>query len=80
MHMKFLQVYCEKRKSPVYINIDKIVLLSKDTNQEDQNCSLIEVEGLSDGKGAVTVKTAPEDLIKMINGEDKIRIGFRTNS
>ena len=64
----------------MYISIEKIVLLSKDASQEDQILSLIEIEGLNDGKGAVAVKTAPEDLIKMINGEDKIRIGFRTSS
>ena len=77
--MKFLQVYCENRKTSVYVNIEKIVLLSRDNNEEEQIFSLVEVEGLNDNKGALKVNMAPEDLIKMINGEDKIRIGFRTS-
>jgi hypothetical protein len=77
--MKFLQVYCENRKTSVYVNIEKIVLLSRDSNEEEQIFSLVEVEGLTDNRGALKVNMAPEDLIKMINGEDKIRIGFRTS-
>ncbi len=77
--MKFLQVYCESRKASVYLNIEKIVLLSKSNEQVNgQELSLIEMEGL-DEKGAVKVAIAPEELIKMINGEDKVRIGFRTS-
>ena len=77
--MKFLQVYCESRKTFVYINIEKIVLLSKSNEQENgKEVSLIEMEGL-DEKGAVKVALAPEELVKMINGEDKVRIGFRTS-
>lgn len=78
--MKFLQVYCEHRKIAVYINIEKIVLLRKSSDKEETAFSLIEVEGLNDNNGPVKVSMAPEELVKMINGEDKTRIGFRTGS
>lgn len=78
--MKFLQVYCHNRQALVYINTEKIVLLYKDVSGAETDNCFIEVEGLSDNKGPVKVNSTPEDLIKMINGEDKTRIGFRTGS
>ncbi len=71
--MKFLNVYCENRKASVYINLDKIVLISKVNND---NASLIEMEG---GKeNVVKVAMIAEDLVRKINGEDKAAVGFRT--
>jgi hypothetical protein len=72
--MKFLNVYCENRKAEVYINVDKIVLIKK---LEEENSCLIEL----DGTNTEPVKAAmlSEDLIRKINGEDRIGIGFRTN-
>ena len=77
--MKFLQVHCESRGALVYINIDKIVLLTR-TEIDGKDACLIEVEGLNDGKGPVEVHTPAEQIIRMVNGEDKVRIGFRTGS
>lgn len=71
--MKFLNVYCENRKATVYINLDKIILLTK---LDDDNSSLIELEGEKDNTVKVAMRT--EDLVKKINGEDKERVGFRT--
>ena len=70
--MKFLNVYCENRKAEVYISIDKIVLIKK---LEEENACLIEL----DGNNIEPVKAAmlSEDLIRKINGEDRIGIGFR---
>lgn len=69
--MKFLNVYCENRKAEVYVSLDKIVLVQKLA----EGSSLLELEG---GKSeAVKVAMAAEDLVKKINGEDKVTIGFR---
>lgn len=70
--MKFLNVYCENRKAEVYISLDKIVLIKK--LEEEQGC-LIEL----DGNTIKPVKAAmlSEDIIRKINGEDRIGIGFR---
>lgn len=73
--MKFLNVYCENRKAEVFINLDKIVLVTK---TDDGEASLVELEG---GKSeAVKVALTADDLIKKINGEDRIGIGFRRTS
>lgn len=70
--MKFLNVYCEDRKKEVYINLDKIVLITK---LDEDSCQIT-----VDGKEAmVTVAMRPEDLVRKINGEDKVTIGFRSN-
>lgn len=70
--MKFLNVYCEARKAEVFISLDKIVLITK---TGDGEASLIELEG---GKAeAVKVAMSAEDLVRKINGEDRIGIGFR---
>ena len=71
--MKFLNVYCENRNAEVYISLDKIVLIKK--LEEDK--TLIELEGSA--HEAVKVAMSAEDLIRKINGEDRIGIGFRTN-
>lgn len=55
----------------MYISLNKIVSLStlyKET-------SLIELEGANGV--AVKVKMLAEELVRKINGEDKITIGFR---
>ena len=70
--MKFLNVYCENRKAEVYISLDKIVLIKKG---DDENASLIELEG--SGHEPVKVSLAADELIRKINGEDRIGIGFR---
>lgn len=75
--MKFLQVYCEKRAMAVYINLQKIVMITK--TAETNDVCFIEVEGLNDSLGAIEVKKPAEELIRMIHGEDKAAIGFRTN-
>ena len=72
--MKFLNVYCENRKAEVFISLDKIVLIQKG---EDENSALITLEGSA--HEAVKVALPVEDLIRKINGEDRIGIGFRTN-
>jgi hypothetical protein len=78
--MKFLQVHCETRSTMVFINTEKIVMISQATAvEEGEVYSLIEVEGLNDGKGAVKVRMPADSLTRMINGEDKTRIGFRTS-
>lgn len=69
--MKFLNVYCENRKAEVFISLDKIVLI-----QKEEEGSLIELEG--DKSEAVKVLLSAEDLVRKINGEDRIGIGFRT--
>ena len=70
--MKFLNVYCENRKAEVYIALDKIVLIKKG---EDDSITLVELEGSS--HEPVKVIMPAEDLIRKINGEDRIGIGFR---
>jgi hypothetical protein len=70
--MNFLNVYCENRKAEVYIALDKIVLIKKG---DDENASIIELEGT--GHEPVKVSLAADDLIRKINGEDRIGIGFR---
>jgi len=70
--MKFLNVYCENRKAEIYIALDKIVLIKKG---DDDTTALIELEGI--GHEPVKVIMAAEDLIRNINGEDRIGIGFR---
>ena len=70
--MKLLPVFCALRKAEVYINPDKIVLLTK----APDGSSLIELEG--DRDHPVQVAMTPEDLVRKINGEDKAAIGFRT--
>jgi hypothetical protein len=77
--MKFLHVYCVSRGTSVYINIEKVVLLTK-VEIDGKDACLIEVEGLNDGKGPIEVHTPAEQIMRMINGEDKVRIGFRTGS
>ena len=68
--MKFLNVYCEYRKAEVYISLDKIVLVQK----VDDETSLLLLMGEKDG---VSVKMPAETLVRKINGEDKVTIGFR---
>jgi hypothetical protein len=68
--MKFLNVYCENRKAEVFVNVDKILLIEK-LNEEK---SKIELEGSS---SIVEVAMPAVELIKKINGEDKMTIGFR---
>jgi hypothetical protein len=68
--MKFLNVYCESRKAEVFISLDKIVLVQK----LDEENSLIELEG---NGGSIRVAMASADLVRKINGEDKVTIGFR---
>ncbi|MDQ3279717.1 MAG: hypothetical protein M3Q06_15430 [Bacteroidota bacterium] len=68
--MKFLNVYCENRKAEVYVSLDKIVLVQK----LDEESSLLELEG---EKGAVQVKMPADVLVRKLNGEDKVTIGFR---
>jgi len=70
--MKFLNVYCENRKAEVYISLDKIVLITK---VDGENACLIELQGT---EGPVKAIMPVEDLIRKINGEDRIGIGFRT--
>ena len=70
--MKFLNVFCLNRQAEVYISLDKIVLIQKGGEGE----SLIELEGT---KGEVVKVAMPaEDLVRKINGEERIGIGFRT--
>ena len=69
--MKFLNVYCTHRKKEVYINLDKIVLVSK--SADDNKCR-IDLQGETT---AVEVDMPAEELIRRINGEDRIGIGFR---
>ncbi|MDB5207088.1 MAG: hypothetical protein JWR72_2163 [Flavisolibacter sp.] len=71
--MKFLNVYCESRKASVFINLDKVVLITKLDNDSQ---SSIELAGLSGDP--VNVAMRAEDLIRKINGEDKEAVGFRT--
>lgn len=72
--MKFLNVYCENRKAEVFVSLDKIILIKK----VDDETSLIELDG--DKTEAVKVIMASEDLIRKINGEDRVGIGFRRNT
>jgi hypothetical protein len=66
--MKFLNVYCEKRRATVYISIDKIVLVSA-----NEDHTIIELEGTE----PVEVNRPAEELVRMLNGENKTSIGFR---
>ena len=68
--MKFLNVFCEYRKAEVYISLDKIVVVQK----LDDESSLVELEG---NKEPVKVAMPATDLVRKINGEDKVTIGFR---
>jgi hypothetical protein len=70
--MKFLNVYCESRKAEVFISLDKIILITKDS---EDGTSLIELEG--DKTEAVKVAMDTEELIRKINGEDRPGVGFR---
>jgi hypothetical protein len=70
--MKFLNVYCENRKTQVYINLDKIVMVTK-TEKED----VCQIELESRNETPVKVGMNAEDLIRKINGEDRMGIGFR---
>jgi hypothetical protein len=70
--MKFLNVYCENRKTQVYINLDKIVMVTK---TEGEDVCQIELE--SRNETPVKVGMNAEDLIRKINGEDRMGIGFR---
>lgn len=69
--MKFLNVYCEYRKAEVFVSVDKIVLIEK---LFDGRSRIQLVDGKSE---SVKVAMAAEDLVKKINGEDKMTIGFR---
>ena len=71
--MKFLNVYCENRKAEVFISLDKIVMITK---LEEENGCLIELEGSKESPVKVTMLS--DELIRKINGEDRIGIGFRT--
>lgn len=68
--MKFLNVYCENRKAEVYVSLDKIVLVQR----VDAESSLLELAG---EKEAVNVRMPADALVRKINGEDKMTIGFR---
>ena len=68
--MKFLNVYCERRKAEVFIAIDKIVLIAQ--AEKEGNCY---VKLLDD---SVEVAITAEELIRKINGENRAGIGFRT--
>lgn len=70
--MKFLNVYCENRKAEVFVAVDKIILISKSAEGEE---SLIELKG--GNENSVRVAMPAEDLVRKINGEDRIGIGFR---
>ena len=70
--MKFLNVYCENRKTQVYINLDKIVMVTK-TEAED----VCQIELESRNETPVKVGMNAEDLIRKINGKDRMGIGFR---
>ena len=72
--MKFLNVYCENRKAEVFISLDKIVLLQKG---EEENTTLVTLEGNAEEQ--VKVAMPVEEIIRKINGDDRIGIGFRTN-
>lgn len=76
--MKFLNVKCEERGTIVYINIERIVVITRARMAGGETeISLIEVDGLNDDKGAIRVNQSAEEVIRMINGESKTRIGFR---
>ena len=70
--MKFLNVYCENRKAEIYLSLNKIVLIKKG---EEENYTIIEIEGSQ--QEPVTVALSAEDLVRKINGEDRMGIGFR---
>jgi hypothetical protein len=67
--MKFLSVYCENRKTNVFVSLDKIVLVSA-----QEHASVIELQG----SDPVQVNIEAEELVRKINGENKAAIGFRT--
>lgn len=69
--MKFLNVYCEERKEELFINLDKIIAITKLADKEE--CR-IELEG---NLKPIIAAMAAEDLIRKINGEDRTGIGFR---
>ena len=71
--MKFLNVFCENRKAGVYINLDKIILITK---LDTANGSVIELDG---DKEPVNLTMPVDELIRKINGEDKEAVGFRTS-
>ena len=70
--MKFLNVYCENRKAEIYLSLNKIVLIKKG---EEENYTIIEIEGSQ--QEPVKVALSAEDLVRKINGEDRMGIGFR---
>lgn len=72
--MKFLNVYCDIRQADVYVNLDKVVLLQKLTDE----WSLIVVEGTPDQPIKVAMPVA--ELIRRLNGEDRAGVGFRRGS
>ena len=74
--MKFLHVYCERRNTSVFLNLAKIVLISKKEAEGMEERCLIEMEGI-DEKGTIEVRKSAEELVRMIHGEDKATIGFR---
>lgn len=69
--MKFLNVFCENRKAEVYISLDKIVLIQK----LEEDSSLLQLEG--EKSDPVKVALPAEELVRKINGEDRMGIGFR---
>lgn len=68
--MKFLNVYCENRKAEVYVNVDRIVMVQR----VDDDNSLLMVDGTEE---PVKISQPADGLIRKINGEDKVTIGFR---
>ena len=66
--MKFLNLYCEKRKATVYISLEKIVLVTAYEGSTE-----IELEGID----PVEVRIPAEELVRMLNGENKTAVGFR---
>lgn len=70
--MKFLNIYCENRKAEVFISLDKIVLITK---LEEENACLIELSGTN--TQPVKAAMLSDELIRKINGEDRVGIGFR---
>ena len=69
--MKFLNVYCENRKANVFVNLDKILLVTK----LDEETSVIALQGSKEEPVKVTIEA--EELVRKINGEDRPGVGFR---
>lgn len=68
--MKFLNVYCENRKASVYINLDRISLVTK---LDESNSSLIELDG---GKDPVKLLMPVDELIRKLMVKTKKQLGF----